>query len=110
MTRPSTFRDYERHAASTRVYPKEQAVTYPVLGLAGEAGEMANKWKKVLRGDLTTVDATEGILSELGDCLWYLAAIAADLGTNLEVVAAYNLKKLERRSSEGKIKGAGDTR
>jgi len=64
--------DYQRAAASTAIYKQEHAVIYPALGLAAEAGEVANKVKKIMR------DGTfnrEAIADEVGDCLWYIAAI-----------------------------------
>lgn len=76
-------------------------VTYPVLALAGEAGEVANEWKKVLRGDYGDGDIPDEVIRkmvlELGDVLYYVAAAANDLGYTLEDVARLNRQKLIER-------------
>lgn len=76
-------------------------VTYPVLALAGEAGEVANEWKKVLRGDYGEGDIPDEVIRkmvlELGDVLYYVAAAANDLGYTLEDVARLNRQKLIER-------------
>jgi NTP pyrophosphatase (non-canonical NTP hydrolase) len=116
-----TFDEYQNHAATTAIYPKESVVSYPVLGLLSEAGEIAGKVKKVIRdGNLTpnspftsfdaTVEDVDGIAKEMGDCLWYLAALATDLGLDLEDVAKANLVKLRLRHEKGVLKGSGDDR
>ena len=73
------FNEYQQQANHTKIYPQEHNVIYPTLGLVGEAGELANKVKKVLRGDTTLPEVQTAIISELGDCLWYMAALATDL-------------------------------
>jgi len=99
--------DYQRQAATTAIYPASVQVLYPTLGLAGEAGEVANKVKKILRdGKLDK----EAIGSEIGDCLWYIAAICKDLGLKMEDVAQANLDKLRQRQEKGTLSGSGDTR
>ncbi len=83
-----------------------------VLGLTGEAGEVADKIKKVLRdkdGEMTEEDK-KGVAKELGDTLWYLATIARYLEIPLSEVAKMNIEKLEGRSKRGTIHGAGDER
>jgi NTP pyrophosphatase (non-canonical NTP hydrolase) len=75
--------------------------------LTGEAGEVAEKVKKMVRDG--TLD-TEGLKKELGDVLWYLAALASDLGVTLEEVAAGNVTKLRSRAERGVIGGSGDNR
>ena len=83
-----------------------------VLGLTGEAGETADKIKKILRdkdGALTEEDRA-GIAKELGDVLWYLASIARYLDISLSEVAALNITKLEDRYQRNKIHGSGDER
>lgn len=99
--------DYQEKAASTAIYKAEHAVIYPALGLAAEAGEVANKVKKILR------DGTfnrEAIADEVGDCLWYIAALCRDLNVNMADLAKNNLQKLEDRKRRGKIAGSGDKR
>jgi len=99
--------DYQRQAATTAIYPASVQVLYPTLGLAGEAGEVANKVKKIVRdGKLDK----EAIGSEIGDCLWYIAAICKDLGLKMEDVAQANLDKLRQRQEKGTLSGSGDSR
>jgi NTP pyrophosphatase (non-canonical NTP hydrolase) len=105
--KPLTFDSYQVKAALTAIYPLTTAVLYPALGLAGEAGEVANKVKKIIRDG--TFDRA-GIAAEMGDCLWYLALLARDLNLDLSDIARENLNKLERRKAEGKLKGSGDDR
>jgi NTP pyrophosphatase (non-canonical NTP hydrolase) len=104
------FTTYQREAMKTRHYPDEYRVTYSALGLAGEAGELANKVKKLLRGDANRDELVDGIKSEMGDVLWYLAALAEDLGVDLASVAQENIEKLRSRQARGKILGGGDNR
>ena len=83
-----------------------------VLGLTGEAGEVSDKVKKLLRdssGNLTEETKTE-LKKELGDTLWYLANISRYLGLSLSEVAEANLEKLESRYSRNQIHGSGDNR
>jgi len=99
--------DYQRQAATTAIYPASVQILYPTLGLAGEAGEVANKVKKIIRdGKLDK----EAIGSEIGDCLWYIAAICKDLGLKMEDVAQANLDKLRQRQEKGTLSGSGDAR
>jgi NTP pyrophosphatase (non-canonical NTP hydrolase) len=85
---------------------------YTALGLAGEAGEVANKIKKLIRDDegvLTIVKSAE-IGKELGDVLWYLAQGSKCLHINLDVIAQDNIDKLSKRKEEGTLQGSGDNR
>lgn len=109
--------EYQLRASRTAVYPREQTggvtgVVYTALGLAGEAGEVANKVKKVFRdhdGELTH-ELRDAIIEELGDTLWYVAMLADELGLVLSRVADVNLHKLGRRASDNRLHGSGDTR
>lgn len=87
-------------------------VLYCALGMAGEAGEVANKIKKVLRDDhgIITPQRRLDTLDECGDVLWYLARTAAELGSSLEEVMQINVTKLKRRQAAGTLKGSGDKR
>ena len=110
-----TLDAYQSSAMKTAVYPREHTGVYPALGLAGEAGELCNKVKKILRGDDNGDPACQmglerDIIAELGDVLWYVAALAHDLGYSLSDVAVMNLQKLEKRAASGTIKGSGDQR
>ena len=99
--------DYQRAAASTAIYKQEHAVIYPALGLAAEAGEVANKVKKILRdGNFDR----EAIADEVGDCLWYIAALCRDLNIDMQEIADNNIKKLKDRLERGVISGSGDNR
>ena len=83
-----------------------------VLGLAGEAGETADKFKKILRdeGGKISDEARTEIVKELGDVLWYTATIARYLNVPFSEVAKLNLKKAESRRKRGKLHGSGDNR
>ena len=85
---------------------------YPTLGLTGEAGEVADKVKKVIRDRQGVFDqeTCEAIKLELGDVLWYVAQLASELGYDLEQVAEANLQKLSSRAARGRIGGSGDQR
>ena len=104
------FNEYQKLARSTAVYPVQDKIVYPTLGLCGEAGEVADKIKKTIRGDSTLDEVTGNIADELGDVLWYLAILADDLGVDLEDIAKWNVDKLQRRMKSNKIKGDGDNR
>lgn len=83
-----------------------------ILGLVGESGEIAEKFKKIIRdkkGKLTDEDKTE-IIKELGDVLWYITTIAHLLDSDLETVAKRNNEKLLSRKARGTISGSGDNR
>lgn len=101
------FRSYQDMAAETAVYKTEHQVIYPALGLAAEAGEVANKVKKILRdGNFNR----EAIADEVGDCLWYIAALCRDLNVDMKELAKNNLRKLHDRKARGVIQGSGDKR
>lgn len=102
------FDDYQEAASKTAIYPAEVKVMYPTLGLAGEVGELCNKIKKHYR-DGTPLDR-EDLAKELGDVVWYIAALASDLGVSLGYVATQNLKKLADRQNRGVLGGSGDER
>ena len=89
--------DYQREALKTAVYPKNARVTYPALGLAGEAGEVADKVKKIIRDKNDTDEMKQNIAAEIGDVLWYCAAIAQDL--NMSVLKSKVDKNLDRYAS-----------
>lgn len=105
------FDYYQSQAKTTAIYPVGAEVTYPLIGLIGEVGEFANKYKKTIRDNLP-VDAEfmKYAQAELGDILWYLANIADDLGISLDEVAEDNLAKLFSRKQRGVLGGSGDER
>jgi len=98
---------YQSAAAKTAMYKHNHKILYPALGLAGEAGEVANKVKKMLRDDNLDRNA---IASEIGDVLWYAAMLSKDLNIELHDVAMKNLEKLYDRKERGTIQGNGDER
>ena len=108
----SDFNAYQRNASRTAIYPEEHRILYPALGLAGEAGEVANKVKKLIRDGIENKpeDWREQIASEIGDVLWYCAALATDLELTLGYIASQNELKLSKRKASGTISGSGDDR
>ena len=107
-----TLNEYQEAARQTAVFPEAHRVTYPALGLASEAGEVAGKVKKVLRdrgGDFGA-EQIAALRDELGDVLWYVAVLAADLDLSLDDLAANNVEKLRSRMKRGTIQGDGDHR
>lgn len=108
-----TFHEYEDRAKSTALYPdRGHNLYYPTLGLSGESGEVAEKIKKIYRdekGTLTPERRAE-IAKELGDVLWYVAALCHEIGVTMEDVARGNLIKLSSRKTRGVINGSGDER
>jgi NTP pyrophosphatase (non-canonical NTP hydrolase) len=108
-----TFQEYQDESRKTAIYPnKDNNFIYPTLGLAGEAGEVAEKIKKVLRDGDGTVspEKREEIKKELGDVLWYVANLSTELKIPLEEVAEGNLAKLKSRQERGELHGNGDNR
>ena len=108
-----TFDEYQEFARSTAIYPEDCKVTYPTLGLCGEAGEVAEKVKKSIRDGLDywqEEQFKEDLTKELGDVLWYISALASDLDISLDEVAENNLLKLASRKKRNKIGGSGDNR
>ena len=94
------FEEYQSEASKTALYPRRLSnLEYPTLGLAGEAGEVANIVKKIQRDHAGFItDETRGkLLDELGDVLWYISACADELGLTLAEVAEYNVDKLMKR-------------
>ena len=104
---------YADAAGVTAVYPNRGGnLYYPALGLGGETGEVLEKIKKLMRdrGGEITPEFREALKKEMGDILWYVAAIAYEAGISLGDVAAANLEKLASRAERGKIQGSGDDR
>ena len=113
----------DRYQDEAIEYAFYDGTTYPVLGLVGEAGEIAEKWKKLIRDqnmpanhEVTPNDeymdeeTRADIILELGDILFYVANLADDLDYTLAEVAELNLQKLEDRKSRGTLQGSGDHR
>ena len=104
------FSEYQKKANATAIYDSKFSILYPTLGLAGEAGEVAEKVKKIIRDNKSIVDERQDVAKELGDVLWYVAAVARDIGYSLEVIAEMNIEKLESRKERGTLQGNGDNR
>lgn len=112
------FNEYRVRAENTAVYPgagteNDLGRAYTALGLVGEAGEVAKKVKKFLRGDdkddpKKISERRLAIEKELGDVLWYVAMCAREWGLDLDMIASMNLRKLEERREKDTLKGFGD--
>lgn len=111
-----TLDEYQAQARTTAIYPEAARVLYPTLKLAGEAGEVAEKLGKLMRdegllpGDELGDGQRDALAKEIGDVLWYVANLAADLGLSLEAIGRANLEKLASRRDRGVLGGSGDER
>jgi NTP pyrophosphatase (non-canonical NTP hydrolase) len=108
-----TFEEYQVEARKTAIYPnKDNNFIYPTLGLVGEAGEVAEKIKKVIRdgNGIVSDEKREEITKELGDVLWYIANLSKELGISMDTVAERNLEKLKSRQDRNQLHGSGDNR
>ena len=106
------FKEYQEQALSTAVYNRRWSIIYPALKLSGEAGEVSEKVGKVLRDEqgIFLDEKRLELAKELGDVLWYINALAHDIGYDLETVAKMNIEKLASRKERGMIHGSGDNR
>ena len=106
------FTKYQETAVETAIYPDTHRILYPALGMAGEAGEVANKVKKIIRDGTENLpeDWKDQLASEIGDVLWYCAALSNDIGIPLARIATQNRDKLLARKQKGTLQGSGDTR
>lgn len=94
------FEEYQSAACKTAHYPRRLSnLEYPTLGLAGEAGEVANVVKKIQRdhGGVMNDEIRTKLKDELGDVLWYISACADELDLTLTEIAKYNVEKLNKR-------------
>jgi len=114
------FKEYQEKAVSTAIYPfvkvdgndEHIRYVYPAIGLCGEAGEVAEKVKKLLRDKrgVLTAESRDAVAKELGDVLWYVAALAQEIGVSMDDVAKANIDKLFSRKERGVLGGSGDNR
>jgi NTP pyrophosphatase (non-canonical NTP hydrolase) len=109
-----TLDEYQKQALTTVLNTDNEFkdLLHWVLGINGEAGEIAEKIKKIIRdkgGEVSPEDKTE-LAKEVGDVLWYLAVFADHLGVSLDDVAKQNLDKLQSRKARGALRGSGDNR
>ncbi|HEY3960735.1 MAG TPA: nucleoside triphosphate pyrophosphohydrolase family protein [Solirubrobacteraceae bacterium] len=104
--------EYQRLSRRTAEYPREAWLAYPALGLAGEAGEVAEHAKKTIRdeGGQVSAERRTAMAKELGDVLWYVAQLASELKLDLDEIAQANLDKLLSRQQRGVLSGSGDDR
>lgn len=116
--------DYSMQAFATADYPRVGLgvapgeyvvipnIVYPITKLTGEAGEVSEKFGKLIRDEkgLLSLEFRKELILELGDVLWYINAIALELGVSLSEVAERNLAKLASRKERGVIHGSGDHR
>jgi len=109
-----TFEEYQKKALSTVLSTGDEFkdLLHWVLGITGEAGEVAEKVKKIIRdkNSVVTEDDKKELAKELGDVLWYLAVFANDLGVSMDEIAQTNLDKLASRKERGVLGGSGDNR
>lgn len=111
------LQDYATQALSTLqgdhgMADMDATLLSQVFGLVGESGEVAEKFKKLIRdkdGKISEADKQE-IVKELGDILWYVNSVSSLLGSSLEEVATKNLQKVLSRKERGVTRGSGDNR
>lgn len=107
------FKEYQEKSRETAIYPNSgDNFIYPTLGLSGEAGEIAEKVKKIIRDEngIISEDKKQELAKELGDVLWYISQLASEFKLSLDDVANLNIEKLQSRKQRGKIQGSGDNR
>lgn len=109
-----TINNYQKEAHKTACYLglEEGNYTYPVMGLAEEAGEVCGKFAKAVRDEngIISEERKQAIKKELGDVCWFIAEISTLLNLNLEDVMQGNLDKLASRKARGVLHGSGDDR
>lgn len=108
-----TATQYQSAACDTAIFPKHKAMEYLTLGLTGEAGEIANKVKKLIRDGASEeelLDRKNQVGYEIGDVLWYCAVLADEMGMDLGHIMEKNIEKLQDRKARGKLGGSGDNR
>ncbi len=109
-----TLDEYQKQALKTAEnnYDPLMEKTILAMGVAGEAGEVVEKWKKIVayKGGQVTQEDTNELAKELGDVVWYVVVFADRLGLSFEELMQQNLKKLASRQARGVIKGQGDNR
>lgn len=103
---------YPYEVGKYAIYPGDRGIEYLILGLASEAGEVAGKFKKIIRDKDGVMDAEtrSAMADEVGDVLWYVTMLSMELGFTLDQIADRNASKLRSRSERNAIKGDGDNR
>lgn len=104
--------EYAKWTDETAKYPEKRGLEYTLFGLFGETGELANKYKKIIRDDngIITREKYLSMISELGDVAWYFVRVCKELGIEPSEVIDKNIEKLTKRKKENKISGSGDNR
>ncbi len=109
-----TFDEYQKLALTTAHNHPDALMdkTIWAMGVAGEAGEVVEKWKKIVayKEGVVSEEDKEDLRKELGDVVWYIAVLAHSLGLSFEEVMRTNVAKLADRKKRGVIKGKGDNR
>jgi NTP pyrophosphatase (non-canonical NTP hydrolase) len=106
------FNEYQKRSQYSLISGDYPELMYTTLALVGEAGEIADKVKKVYRdnGGVVPNEKRSDITREMGDLLWYLARLATHLEVSFDSIAQENLTKLAERADEGTLSGEGDNR
>lgn len=109
-----TLDEYQKEALVTAIFSDDtfKDLVHWGFGVVGEAGEIAEKLKKLIRdkdAQLTAQDVDE-LIKEIGDVMWYLAVLSKHLGVSFEEVGTRNIAKLRSRQARGRIQGSGDNR
>ena len=107
------FNEYQKKAFETAIYPdKGDNIIYPAFGIGGETGEVLNKIKKILRDENFSIsdEKKDELIKEIGDLLWYIAALSTELKINLNDIAEKNIAKLSSRKERNQLHGSGDNR
>ena len=102
-----SLNEYQQRAYGTAVYPGQDSprgIEYTLFGALGELGEIANKYKKILRSEHNVYGHREDLMDETGDAIWYLMAFLKELGYTFEEAGQYNLNKLAKRKQAGELK------
>lgn len=107
-----TLNEFQKYALETATYSEKYSIIYPALGINGEAGEVAEKVKKVIRDNkgIFDIEKRKEIAKEIGDVLWYCATLSYDLGYSLDEIGQMNRDKLMSRKLRNMIGGSGDNR
>lgn len=109
-----TLDEYQKQALKTAIHHPDALMdkTIWAMGISGEAGEVLEKWKKIVAykdGKISGEDIHE-LAKELGDVVWYIALLAHSLDLSLDEIMQDNLQKLADRKARGVQKGQGDNR
>jgi NTP pyrophosphatase (non-canonical NTP hydrolase) len=109
-----TFDEYQKQALTTAIHHPDPLMNKTIwaMGVAGEAGEVLEKWKKIVayKEGVVTAEETAELGKELADVVWYVAVMAQQLGLSFEDIMQQNVAKLKSRKVRGVQRGAGDNR